>query len=329
MKMTNLILIALLLAGAGMASAPALAQRPAETLQQQPARVRSAALNETLLASALAGTRMVAVGDHGTVLLSDDGGQHFRQAKTVPTRALLTAVSFADDHHGWAAGHWGTIITTTDGGETWALQRSDTAVDRPLFGIHFSDATHGTAAGLWSLLLRTEDGGATWNETRLQAPPEGGKADRNLLGMFGAGQKIYIAAERGMVLRSSDHGATWSYLDTGYKGSFWTGLAMKDGGLLVAGLRGTIYRSSDDGQTWQAVASGTKSSITGMIETAAGVVAVGLDGVVLTSVDGGRSFTSAQRGDRLPFTAVGAGQGRQPVGFTKRGPVSALLPAAK
>lgn len=326
---TTLPLIALLIAGAGGIPVSALAQRQPEPIKQQAARVGAAAASETLLAATQAGPRIVAVGDHGTVMLSDDGGGHFRQARSVPTRAVLTAVSFADGQHGWAAGHWGTIIKTSDGGETWTLQRSDTAVDRPLFGIHFSDASHGTAAGLWSLLLTTRDGGATWKETSLPAPPEGGKADRNLLGMFGSGQSVYIAAERGMVLRSADQGGTWTYLDTGYKGSFWTGLALKDGTLLVAGLRGTVYRSGDDGQTWTAVASGSKSSITGMSETAAGVVAVGLDGVVLTSVDGGRGFVAAQRVDRLAFTAVTSGGAGQPLGFTRRGAVSELLPAAK
>lgn len=330
MNMKNASLIALLLASL---CTPALAQQPPEELKQQPARVRADAVNDMLLASAHAGSganaRIVAVGDHGTVLLSDDGGKRFRQAKAVPTRAALNAVSFADDKHGWAAGHWGSILVTVDGGETWTLQRTDTATDRPLFAIHFSDAEHGVAAGLWSLLLTTQDGGKTWNEVKLQAPPEGGKADRNLLGMFAAGKSLYIAAERGMVLRSDDQGATWTYHDTGYKGSFWTGLALKDGTLLAAGLRGTLYRSGDGGKTWKAVDSGTKSSITGLAETAEGVVAVGLDGVVLKSSDSGQTFKAFQRDDRQLFTAVIDGANGKAVAFSKHGVVNDLLPTAK
>ena len=297
-------LLAAVLAWPGLASAQNLAAKPAALLQQ-PAMKRAYAGEEMLLAATRAGRRLVAVGDHGVVLLSDDDGKTYRQAQAVPTRATLTAVSFADEKNGWAVGHWGAIMRSADGGETWTLQRSDTSVDRPLFSVYVADAGHGLAVGLWSLLLATADGGKTWNEVKLPAPPEGGKADRNLFAVF-ANRKgsIYIAAEKGTVLRSEDRGGTWSYLNTGYKGSFWTGCSLEDGTLLVGGLRGTIYRSTDDGRTWSAVSSGTQSSITGLVEDGTKVHAVGLDGVHLVSSDGGMSFSGTQRDDRLSLTTV-------------------------
>lgn len=297
-------LLAAMLVWPGLACAQGATAKPAALLQQ-PAMKRSYASEEMLLAATRAGGRLVAVGDHGVVLLSDDEGKTYRQARAVPTRATLTAVSFADEMNGWAVGHWGAIMHSADGGETWNLQRRDTSVDRPLFSVYFADVRHGLAVGLWSLLLATADGGKTWNEVKLSAPPDGGKADRNLFAIFANGKgSIFIAAEKGTVLRSDDGGGTWSYLNTGYKGSFWTGCALKDGTLLVGGLRGTIYRSSDDGRTWSAAASGTQSSITGLIEDGAKVHAVGLDGVHRVSSDGGISFGGTQRDDRLSLTAV-------------------------
>jgi photosystem II stability/assembly factor-like uncharacterized protein len=299
-------LLAAVLVWPVLASAEDTAAKPAAMLQQ-PALKRAYAGEEMLLAVARAGQRLVAVGDHGVVLLSDDEGKTYRQAQAVPTRATLTAVSFVDAKNGWAVGHWGAIMHSADGGETWTLQRSDTSVDRPLFSVYFADAGHGLAVGLWSLLLATADGGKTWNEVKLSAPPEGGKADRNLFAIFTNGRgSIFIAAEKGTVLRSDDLGATWSYLNTGYKGSFWTGCALKDGTLLVGGLRGTIYRSVDNGRTWGAASSGTQSSITGLLEDGTKVHAVGLDGVHLVSSDGGMSFSSTQRDDRLSLTAAAA-----------------------
>jgi photosystem II stability/assembly factor-like uncharacterized protein len=244
------------------------------------------------------------------VLLSDDGGTSYRQARSVPTRATLTAVSFADARSGWAVGQWGVILRTRDGGETWELQRSDTSVDQPLFAVHFSDGEHGVAAGLWSLLLVTADGGRHWQVQKLSAPPDGGTADRNLFGIFASrGGTLFIAAEKGTVLRSTDQGASWQYVSTGYKGSLWTGCALPDGTLLVAGLRGTVYRSTDDGRTWQPVASGTRSSITDIVEHRGQVTAVGLDGVELTSRDEGRSFSATFRDDRVDLTALAATPG--------------------
>lgn len=297
-------LLAAMLAWPGPASAADATAKPA-ALMLQPAMQRAYAGKELVLAAARAGRRLVAVGDHGLVLLSDDAGNTYRQAQAVPTRATLTAVSFVDEKNGWAVGHWGAIMHSADGGETWALQRSDTSGDRPLFSVYFADAVHGLAVGLWSLLLATADGGKTWNEVKLPAPPEGGKPDRNLFAVFANRDgAIFIAAEKGTVLRSEDRGATWSYLNTGYKGSFWTGCALKDGTLLVGGLRGTIYRSADNGRTWSAASSGTQSSITGLLEAGAKVHAVGLDGVHLVSSDGGMSFSGTQRDDRLSLTAA-------------------------
>ena len=78
----------------------------------------------------------------------------------------LTSVSFIDARTGWAVGHWGAILKTTDGGETWEVQRLVTSEDRPLFGVHFIDANHGVAVGLWSLILVTDDGGKTWTKRK-------------------------------------------------------------------------------------------------------------------------------------------------------------------
>ncbi|MDN6882461.1 YCF48-related protein [Variovorax sp. CAN2819] len=268
--------------------------------------VRAAhAARATMLASTRAGERIVAVGDHGVVLLSDDGGRSHRQARQVPVDVALTSVSFIDARQGWAAGHWGVILHTTDGGETWQVQRSDAAHDRPLFAVHFFDEKQGVAVGLWSLVLRTDDGGAHWQSVELAPPPGGKRADLNLFGLFAdARGQLFAPGERGMVLRSGDKGRSWSYMPTGYAGSFWSGIAGPGGTLLVAGLRGSMYRSLDDGGSWQRVDTHTESSITALAGAGSKIVAVGLNGLVLNSEDGGASFAASTREDRLPLTSV-------------------------
>jgi photosystem II stability/assembly factor-like uncharacterized protein len=309
-------------ASAGERAAPA-----AGALKLQPAEITSAATKAMMLSVARAGTRLVAVGDRGIVLLSDDDGATFRQARSVPVRSTLTAVCFVGEKTGWAVGHWGVVLRTDDAGESWNVQRADTSVDQPLFSVHFKDAERGWAVGLWSLLIATRDGGKSWTPVRLQAPPGGGKADRNLLKIFAdRGGTLFVAAEQGAVLRSHD-GEKWSYLETGYKGSLWTGMALGNGTLLVGGLRGTIYRSADGGSSWTESRTDLKSSITDFAEAGGKVLAVGLDGATFESDDGGATFKSSQRDDRLPFTALAvAGSGRR-VKFSKQGLV-ADAPAA-
>lgn len=284
------------------------------------AKPYSQAERTMILGSARAGERIVAVGDHGMVLLSDDGGRSFRPARSVPVQSMLNSVHFVDARQGWAVGHGGSILHSEDGGETWSLQRRDTTVDQPLFSVYFKTARKGWATGLWSLLLATEDGGQTWHKVVPGQAGGGAHADKNLYGVFGDRRgNIYIAAEQGQVLKSADDGTTWTALDTGYKGSFWSGLALDDGAILVAGLRGTIYRSDDAGASWSQVPNPRFSSITGLVADGAKVYASALDGVVLASRDAARSFSSAQIPERTALTAVTLNAAGSPVFFSKRG----------
>ncbi len=315
-------LAATVLAAAQAAAPTEPAAKPVLTVS--PAERLSAATGVKILAASRAGGRIVAVGDHGVVLLSDDQGKTYRQAATVPVSSTLTAVTFVDDRNGWAVGHWGAILKTSDAGQTWSLQRSDFQADQPLFSVHFKNASEGWAVGLWSLMLHTSDGGASWAPVALPPPPNAKKADRNLYAIFSdAKGGLFITSEQGRVLRSQDDGKTWTYAETGYGGSFWSGAALKDGTLLVGGLRGTIYRSTDCGDSWQAAKTGLKSSVTAIAQRAGGpVLAVGLDGMTLESSDGGLSFSGSQRPDRAALTAVLDGPaGGAAVLFSTRGPV--------
>jgi len=305
--------------------AQAADQAPAVKPQLQilPAEHFSAAATAQILAATRAGKRIVAVGDHGVVLLSDDDGKTYRQAKAVPVSSTLTAVAFADANTGWAVGHWGVVLKTTDAGESWMMQRNDSKVDQPLFSLYFKNAQEGWAVGLWSLMLHTTDGGATWSTVSLPTPPGAKKADRNLYAIFAdAKGSLFVACEQGRVIRSTDGGGTWTYAETGYAGSFWTGVSMQDGAILVGGLRGTIYRSADGGESWQASKTAFKSSITDIVQQPdKSAIAVGLDGVILRSTDDGITFSGSQRTDRVALTAVVATPAGEAL-FSTNGPTS-------
>jgi photosystem II stability/assembly factor-like uncharacterized protein len=333
LSFNNSLLSLLLCFGALSFISPVLAEGPEQPVQGrlqittgelqhvQAQRIAAIAERVAITGAAVAGKRIVAVGDHGAILLSDDAGKTFRQAKNVPTRITFTSVSFADAQHGWAAGHWGAIFVTTDGGENWTLQRDERKADLPLLTIWFKDAQNGYAAGIWSTFLRTQDGGKTWNPITIPAPPGAKHADLNLFKLFSDSKgELYIVAERGLLLHSKDDGDHWEFMDTGNKGSLWAGVALRDGTLVVGGLLGKAFASHDGGKTWQASITNTESSITDLVQDEEGkVIAVGLDGVSLVSTDSAAHFKMSQRDDRLSLTAIALVSGSAPVMFSKTG----------
>ncbi|CAA7611353.1 conserved exported hypothetical protein [Candidatus Terasakiella magnetica] len=277
----------------------------APELKPSPARRWANAASAMMLGAARTGERIVAIGEHGIVMLSDDGGTTFRQAQSVPVSTTLTAVAFADDRRGWAVGHWGAIIATEDGGETWRLQRSDATVDQPLFSVTFTSPAEGWAVGLWSLFLHTTDGGATWVPVTLPPPPGSGKADRNLTQVFSDGKgALYVTAELGSVLRSGDGGKTWSYGDTGYRGTLWTGMVASTGTIVVGGLNGRLFRSADNGTTWSRIPSEVAESITALIEINGVVVGSALSGAMVHGLPEAPRFATQIQPEKRDITGL-------------------------
>jgi photosystem II stability/assembly factor-like uncharacterized protein len=317
-----LALAALVLCSARVAAVddPVAAPAPKRWPALAPAQHGANTVRAPMLAAAHAGNRIVAVGDHGVVLLSDDG-KSWRQAKAVPVRSMLTSVQFIDPQRGYAAGHDGVVIGTRDGGETWTLLRATPGAEQPILSFRFDTAEHGIAVGLYGWAIETQDGGRTWAERRIGAGEEG---DRHLFHVFASARgTLLVAGEAGTMVRSADGGKTWNAIATGNKGSFWYGTALVDGTLLACGMRGHLYRSRDDGLTWQEVPSGTTQSLTGIAQLADGsVVVAGMSGTLLRSTDAGGTFTLAQRPDREPLTAILAAGPRGPVLLSMAGPVA-------
>lgn len=264
------------------------------------------ALKTLLVDVARAGDRLVAVGEWGHVMLSDDGGESWRQARSVPTQVTLTEVTFADARQGWAVGHDAVVLHTRDGGETWELQYSDPENEGMLFSVWFEDAEHGIVVGCFGTMLETRDGGEHWEERPpLEFEDEGPHLNHIFAGPDGV---LFIAAEFGSAFRSRDKGQTWEHLDVPYDGSLWGGLALDGGEILIFGMRGHAFRSADLGESWEAVETGTNQSLQDAVRLGDGkIVMVGLGGVVTTSTDGGQTFQAAIEPDRRGIASVAEG----------------------
>jgi photosystem II stability/assembly factor-like uncharacterized protein len=314
----GLALVAALAAG-GFASG-ARAQVDPKDAANQPAELEPLAATSLLLDLGLAGKRMVAVGERGHVLLSDDQGATWRQAKSVPTRAMLTAVFFVDAEYGWAVGHDETILKTADGGETWVRTHFAPEAQQPLLDLWFANRVSGIAVGAYGAYFTTNDGGRTWSGAKFaparpgpasgaagaSAPDEGDlPPDYHLNRIVGVGNRLYIAAEGGQLYRSDDRGANWRALTSPYEGSFFGLVPIRGEGLLAFGLRGNLFKSADAGETWSKLESHTTAMLTdGYAINDLRVVIGGLTGVLLVSADAGETFHLTQQDDRKGISAL-------------------------
>src|SRR5262249_19097658 len=146
---------------------------------------------------ARAGERVVAVGQRGHVMYSDDAGASWKQAN-VPVSSDLVAVTFPTPTHGWAVGHDGVILHSADAGATWTRQLKGQSPDNPFLDVWFSDEKTGFVVGAFNLILQTTDGGASWQPwlDRTDNPKT-----LHLYAIREAAGQVYVAGEQGLLMR--------------------------------------------------------------------------------------------------------------------------------
>ncbi|AWM91987.1 hypothetical protein DJ564_14740 [Pseudomonas sp. 31-12] len=304
-----LLATALSLLGCAVLSAPALAAAaPASDIVYA---VESAKASKSLMLDVVhAGKRLVAVGDRGHILYSDDQGATWTQAK-VPTRQLLTSVFFVDDKHGWAVGHDAQVLASEDGGVTWTKQFEDLKRESPLLDVWFQDVNSGFAVGAYGALMATTDGGKHWEDVSDRLDNEDQYHLNGIAAVKDAG--LFIVGEQGSMFRSVDWGQTWEKLEGPYEGSLFGVIGTAQANTLLAyGLRGNLFRSTDFGTTWEpvelkAARGALEFGLSGATLLDDGsIVIVGNGGSVIRSNDNGETFSVFNRPDRISVSAVTA-----------------------
>ncbi|HBK56874.1 MAG TPA: hypothetical protein DDZ76_11430 [Xanthomonadales bacterium] len=257
---------------------------------------------KTLLTSvAQVGDGLVAVGERGHVLLSEDG-LAWTQPEVVPTRSALTAVAVQNTSV-WAVGHDGIILHSADAGRTWDRQRADPRPPdsfdpdqgRPLLDVLFVDEQRGWAIGAYSLLLETGDAGQTWRQ-------------RDLLALESTDEVIADPAAAGGAAAGQDDGEGevsdgWLFNEDeleleAEENPHLNAIARTPGGrLLVAGERGAAFRSLDDGVTWERLQLPYEGSMFGVLTWGEErALLFGLRGNVLETHDFGATWQTVDSG---------------------------------
>jgi photosystem II stability/assembly factor-like uncharacterized protein len=301
-----------------------------------PSAMSPLAEKSLLLGVARAGDRFVAVGQRGHILVSTDSGATWKQA-AVPVSSDLAAVYLVNDRKGWAVGHDGVVLATTDGGEHWALQfdglranerlveymqrrvaeqpvsekmkrllgeaqrNQELGADKPFLDVWFADENTGFIVGAYNLIFHTTDGGKNWQ-------PWFDRTDNpklfNLYAIRPAAGGLFIAGEGGLALKLDHATQRFRALELPYKGSFFGVVGGADG-VLVYGLRGNAFHSADGGKTWAKLDVGLPATIVAGIRNSAGLIAlVDAGGRIAASSDGGKTFERVQATPTVPMTGA-------------------------
>jgi photosystem II stability/assembly factor-like uncharacterized protein len=300
----------------------------------EPATMTPRAAHAVLTRVVLAGERLVAIGERGMVVLSDDGGRQWRQAH-VPVSVTLTSASFVDARQGWIAGHSGVVLHTSDGGESWSLQTDGVALakaaleqarglpsanadrdhriqdaqrlvedgaDKPLLSICFADARRGMVVGAFGLAAATGDGGKTWTPCRERLP---NPMSMHLYAVARHDKTWVVAGEQGVLMRSRDDGASFESLAAPSERTLFTATATRNGGFVCAGLLGAACRIDPGSSAVSPIGLSAPLTILSSVELRDGrVMLLAQGGRVLASSDGGAHFTEQPLARRDPLTSL-------------------------
>lgn len=263
-----LVLVSLILTACGSTAEPTTAP-PATTPSQTPsASQRPTPTQSTSVSASAAISRPSAVvfatraigwlGTDDGILATTDGGSTWERQLTAGRIVRLRAIDAA---HAWAVTSDGRVARTTDG-RTWQLLT--TAL--PVREIGFLDRAFGWAIARAdtstpftgtlapATLLLTDDGGARWHVA----------TDRTIDSACFTDASNAWATSGPDVLRTHDHGATWSpsyQLPLAASGGPWYGTVACAGTLAIVEFTSpdaaaghapyVIVESSDAGSSWQ------------------------------------------------------------------------------
>ena len=227
------------------------------------------------------------VGEHGTILYTEDGGENW-EAQESGTEEDLKSVTFMNEKIGWAVGNGGVIIHTADAGKKW--ERQGNAKDH-LHIVFFINEKEGWIGGGIGTFLHTKDGGKNWNKENI-----GAKGD-DISGIFFLNSSMGWALSGGKVYRTKD-GKTWevselpsvpflapSPREHGWQGSVY--FINEKKGWATVGFD-YMFSTEDGGKTWKSIKVSNSVDRIAFTDEKNGCMAAGS---IICTEDGGKTWT--------------------------------------
>lgn len=201
----------------------------------------------TLRSLAIAGTATTTygfcVGDHGTILLTQDNFDVW-QAAPLRVSRVLTSAAVAKSGALWLVGAQAFCKSTTDKGLSWEVHTIPVRGDYQ--GIRFIPNGYGAVWSNDGPPARTTDNGNSWQSLAL--PTASVVTNMHLLE-----SNWYAVVAQGPCFHSSDFGNTWTGQDLGVVQRLTCCAFTQDGRGLVAGEEGMVLMTYNHGanSSWQ------------------------------------------------------------------------------
>ena len=201
---------------------------------------------------------LLACGWQGTLAISQDQGITWEDQ--VPTAIDLWQASIVDANTWYIAGDKGTILKTTDGGQTMLKKGIVGSVD-PYYAVYFKNASEGWVTGKTTgKIYHTTNGGDSWSTFTIP----GFAATKSYRDFFFINDTVgYALGVGGKVAKTVDGGVTWNLtgdnINTAHS-LFCTYWKTEQNG--YAGSRsGLLYITNNGGVTWSSITVGGSSNI--------------------------------------------------------------------
>lgn len=157
-------------------------------------------------------------------------------------------IRFIDEETGFITGNKGLILKTINGGINWYKVATNTT--DLIFDIAFIDSKRGFAVGWNGMILKTTNGGESWNKSDLKSVDNYFKSVDFTKNGYGL-----VVGGDGMILRSTNYGEIWEETRITDIGGLQRVMFINDKTSVLIGNRGTIMVSKNRGENWSLVES--------------------------------------------------------------------------
>lgn len=209
----------------------------------------------------------------------------------------INSIDFLSASTGYACGEGGTLIKTTDAGNTWIKVDFPDSAD--LNAIRFPSLDLGIIITDSGKIFVSRDAGLSWL-------PNQHEFGEKLSGIFFIDRFTgFITGSKGLVLKSTDRGENWTLLNTGTTEYLFKVFFIDPDVGFAIGWSGTVLKTTDQGNSWKKITIPTKNYLRDlwMIDDKTGII-IGAGGEIFRTSDGGESWIKTETGVISGLTAI-------------------------